>query len=113
MIRGEGCEGDEMRGEGIKLAQRRDPAGVDTLLVVSADLRRAVAVPDIATSLQAARADWARLGPRLQTVAQALALPRVATINGVRVSAFEPEPGGWVVEPLPAPHDVGDDAATG
>lgn len=42
------------------------------LVVVSRDLARAVAVPDIAPTLQAALDDWARCAPKLEAVAAKL-----------------------------------------
>jgi fumarylacetoacetate (FAA) hydrolase len=48
-------------------------AGRDgALVVVDRSLSRAVAVPEIATSLQAALDDWERIGPRLEAVSDSL-----------------------------------------
>jgi fumarylacetoacetate (FAA) hydrolase len=55
----------------MKLASLKD--GRDgTLVVVSRDLCRAVRVPGVAPTLQAALDNWRRLGPRLQQVSDAL-----------------------------------------
>ena len=56
----------------MKLASLRTGGRDGTLIVVSRDLSRAVAVPDIAPTLQSALDDWANLSPRLATVAEAL-----------------------------------------
>lgn len=49
----------------MKLASLRQGGRDGTLIVVDCALRRAVAVPDIATTLQGALDDWAGLAPRL------------------------------------------------
>jgi len=56
----------------VKLASLKE--GRDgRLVVVSRDLRRAVAVPDIARTMQAAIDDWENCAPRLQAVSDRLA----------------------------------------
>lgn len=52
----------------MKLASLKSGGRDGTLVVVSRDLARAVAVPDIAPTLQAALDNWAALAPRLATV---------------------------------------------
>ncbi len=61
----------------MKLASLRTGGRDGTLVVVSRDLTRAVAVPDIAPTLQAALDDWAELAPRLETVFRHLQAGRV------------------------------------
>lgn len=56
----------------MKLATLRNGARDGGLVVVSRDLVRAVAVPQIAPTLQAALDDWARASGQLQAVAAAL-----------------------------------------
>ena len=57
----------------MKLASLKAGGRDGTLVVVDRDLRRAVAVPDIARTLQAALDDWARCAPRLAAVSERLA----------------------------------------
>ncbi len=52
----------------MKLATLRSSRKDGTLVVVSRDLRQAVAVPEIAPTLQAAIDEWDTLAPRLQAV---------------------------------------------
>lgn len=52
----------------MKLATLRSGGRDGTLVVVSRDLQRAVPVPAIASTLQAAMDDWAELEPRLREV---------------------------------------------
>lgn len=56
----------------MKFASLKNGRRDGCLLVVSRDLRRAVAVPHLAPTLQAALDDWDRLAPRLQEVTQAI-----------------------------------------
>jgi fumarylacetoacetate (FAA) hydrolase len=56
----------------MKLASLRRGGRDGTLLVVSRDLARAVAVPDIAPTLQAALDDWALAVPKLEAAAARL-----------------------------------------
>ena len=53
----------------MKLASLKAGGRDGTLVVVSKDLARAVAVPEIAPTLQAALDDWSALAPRLADVA--------------------------------------------
>jgi fumarylacetoacetate (FAA) hydrolase len=57
----------------VKLASLKAGGRDGTLVVVDRDLQRAVAVPDIARTLQAALDDWARCAPRLAAVSERLA----------------------------------------
>jgi fumarylacetoacetate (FAA) hydrolase len=56
----------------MKLATLRNGTRDGQLVVVSRDLARAVPVPAIAPTLQAALDDWARLAPQLQDVSERL-----------------------------------------
>ncbi|MCC5856459.1 MAG: fumarylacetoacetate hydrolase family protein [Idiomarina sp.] len=56
----------------MKLATYRDGTRDGRLVVVSKDLKRAVAVPEIAPTLQTALDDWTAMSPRLQEVYIAL-----------------------------------------
>jgi len=56
----------------VKLASLKSGGRDGTLVVVSRDLTRAVAVPQIAATLQAALDDWAMIAPSLQSVADLL-----------------------------------------
>jgi len=56
----------------VKLASLKAGGRDGTLVVVSRDLSRAVAVPQIAATLQAALDDWATIAPSLQSVADLL-----------------------------------------
>lgn len=56
----------------MKLATVRNSSRDGQLVIVSRDLAKAVAVPQIAASLQAALDDWSNLSPKLADVAAAL-----------------------------------------
>ena len=56
----------------MKLASLKAGGRDGTLIVVSRDLTRAVAVADIAATLQEALDDWASISPQLEDVAKAL-----------------------------------------
>ena len=56
----------------MKFASLRNGTRDGQLLLVSRDLTRAVPVPHVAATLQAALDDWARLSPRLEQVADEL-----------------------------------------
>ena len=92
----------------MKLASLRAGGRDGTLIVVSKDLSRAVSVPDIAATLQAALDDWAALSPRLVTVAEALEAVKVSTINGIEVFALDPE---QLAAPLPRAYEFVDGSA--
>ncbi|WP_374558025.1 fumarylacetoacetate hydrolase family protein [Aquitalea pelogenes] len=63
----------------MKLATYRNHTRDGQLMVVSRDLTRAIAVPHIAASLQAALDDWSRCEPALQEIYAAL---NQGTVNG-------------------------------
>lgn len=92
----------------MKLASLRSGGRDGTLIVVSRDLTRAVAVPEIAPTLQAALDDWAVRAPQLATVAEALETLKVATINGVEVFALDP---AMLAAPLPRAYEFVDGSA--
>ena len=56
----------------MKLSTLRNGSRDGQLVIVSRDLARAVAVPEIARTLQAALDDWVRVAPRLQSVSDRL-----------------------------------------
>ena len=56
----------------MKLASLKSGGRDGTLVVVDKSLQRAVAVPDVAATLQAALDDWARMAPRLEDVYSSL-----------------------------------------
>ena len=92
----------------MKLASLKTGGRDGTLVVVSRDLSRAVAVPDIAPTLQAALDDWSTLAPRLRTVAEAIEAPKVSTINGVEAFALDPS---QLAAPLPRAYEFVDGSA--
>lgn len=92
----------------MKLASLKTGGRDGTLIVVSRDLTRAVAVPDIAQTLQAALDGWAALAPRLANVAEALEAPKVSTINGMDVFALDP---AHLAAPLPRAYEFVDGSA--
>lgn len=92
----------------MKLASLRTGGRDGTLIVVSRDLGRAVAVPDIAVTLQGALDDWARCAPRLAGVAEAIESPKVATVNGLDVFALDP---AALAAPLPRAYEFVDGSA--
>lgn len=59
-------------GQELKLASLKVGGRDGTLIVVSRDLTRAVAVPDIAGTLQEALDDWDNTSPKLDNVAKAI-----------------------------------------
>ncbi len=56
----------------MKLASLKAGGRDGTLIVVSRDLTRAVAVADVASTMQEALDDWATISPKLEDVAKAL-----------------------------------------
>ena len=80
----------------MKLASLRTSSRDGQLIVVSRDLTRAVAVPQIASTLQAALDDWARVEPQLRAVSDALNSEASAQVRDV--FAFDPQK---VCAPLP------------
>ncbi len=87
----------------MKLASLRNGSRDGQLLVVSRDLTRAVAVPHVAPSLQAALDDWARLLPRLEQVA--------LDLEGGRAPGSFPFQATQVLAPLPRAHHWVDGSA--
>jgi len=87
----------------MKLATLRSGGRDGRLVVVSRDLTRAVAVPQIAATLQSALDDWQRMAPRLQTVANAL-----ETGQATDAFAFDPR---QAMAPLPRAHHWVDGSA--
>jgi len=77
----------------MKLATVRNGSRDGQLVVVSRDLTKAIAAPQVATTLQAALDDWSRVSPRLLEVAAALEKGAAAGSF-----AFDPE---QAMAPLP------------
>src|SRR4051794_23072202 len=73
------------------------------LVVVSRDLKRCIAVPDIAATLQEALDRWEALAPRLQEAFDAL--------NGSRQGDAFPVGSGGVAAPLPRAYHWADGSA--
>lgn len=92
----------------MKLASLRNNGRDGTLIVVSRDLTRAVQVPEIAATLQAALDNWAALSPRLATVAEAIEAPKVSTINGMPVFELDV---AQLAAPLPRAYEFVDGSA--
>jgi fumarylacetoacetate (FAA) hydrolase len=87
----------------VKLATLRDGSRDGQLLVVSRDLTRAVPVPQVARTLQAALDDWARLAPRLEQVA--------LDLEDGRARGSVPFQSTHVLAPLPRAHHWVDGSA--
>ena len=87
----------------MKLASLRDGSRDGLLLVVTRDLSRAVPVPGVAATLQAALDDWARAMPRLEQAADDLE-------SGRATGAFPFRPTE-VLSPLPRAHHWVDGSA--
>lgn len=77
----------------MKLATLRNGSRDGQLVVVSRDMSKAVAVPQIAATLQAALDEWARVSPKLVETASALE-------TGAVSDAFSFDPG-QAMAPLP------------
>lgn len=77
----------------MKLGTFRNGSRDGQLVVVSRDLSKAVAVPQVAATLQAALDDWSRVSPKLLEVADAL---EKGAVSGS--FAFDPE---QAMAPLP------------
>ena len=77
----------------MKLATLRNGTRDGQLIVVNRDLTKAVAVPKIAPTLQAALDDWARVSAQLQAVSAALDRGELRA-----ASPFEQQ---WTMSPLP------------
>jgi len=87
----------------VKLASLRNGSRDGQLLVVSRDLTRAVTVPHVAPSLQAALDDWARVLPRLEQVA--------LDLEDGRAPGHFPFQSTQVLAPLPRAHHWVDGSA--
>ncbi len=87
----------------MKLASIKSGGRDGTLVVVSRDLKRAVPVPGIATTLQAALDDWDRVGRELGAVAAKLEAGRVDDEQ-----AFDP---ATAASPLPRAYHWADGSA--
>src|SRR5215470_3356348 len=97
--------GEDRGGEegAMKLASLKGGGRDGTLIVVSRDLARARRVPEIAQSLQQALDDWARLSPKLATVARLLEEDAASD-----EFAFDP---ASCAAPLPRAHQWADGSA--
>lgn len=83
----------------MKLASLKAGGRDGTLIVVSRDLTRAVAVAEIASTLQQALDDWATISPQLEEVAKALengAVDGEFDFNSVDCAAPLPRAYQWV-----------------
>src|SRR5215470_12310162 len=87
----------------MKLASLKGGGRDGTLVVVSRDLARARRVPEIARSLQEALDDWARIAPKLATVARLLEEDAASD-----EFAFDP---ASCAAPLPRAHQWADGSA--
>jgi fumarylacetoacetate (FAA) hydrolase len=81
----------------MKLASLKDGGRDGTLVVVNRELTRAVAVPDIAATLQRALEDWDTAAPRLVAVSEALA--QAGPDSGARHAAL-PDREILVLDPV-------------
>src|SRR5262249_50831086 len=88
---------------GMKLASLKRGGRDGTLVVVSRDLSRAVAVPQVALNLQAALDNWSTAAPQLESVYKVLN-------QGTQPDAFPLEPSSLAV-PLPRAHQWLDGSA--
>jgi fumarylacetoacetate (FAA) hydrolase len=89
----------------MRLATLKGPGRDGRLAVVSADLARAVEVPRIAPTLQAALDDWAALAPALEQAAEQLERDELGPED---VLAFEP---AACAAPLPRAYQFADASA--
>jgi fumarylacetoacetate (FAA) hydrolase len=89
----------------MKLATLKGPGRDGRLVVVSADLTRAVEVPRIAPTLQAALDDWAAMAPALEQAALRLARDEV---DADEVVPLDPAQCG---APLPRAYQFADGSA--
>ena len=83
----------------MKLASLKAGGRDGTLVVVSRDLSRAVAVRDIAPTLQSVLDDWKQIAPSLQEVAQELergAIPEEFPLDPTTLAAPLPRAYQWV-----------------
>jgi fumarylacetoacetate (FAA) hydrolase len=87
----------------VKLATLRDGSRDGQLLVVSRDLTRALPVPQVTRTLQAALDDWARIAPLLEQAA--------LDLEGGRARGSFPFEATRVLAPLPRAHHWVDGSA--
>ena len=83
----------------MKLATMRTSARDGKLIVVSRDLRRAVAADGIASTLQAALDDWDAAAPRLQALQQQLetgSVPHAFDLDMNKLAAPLPRAYAWI-----------------
>jgi len=92
----------------MKLGSLKEGGRDGTLIVVSRDLTKAVAVPDIAPTLQRALEDWSNTAPRLNHVYEVLNQSAAQTINGVEVFALDMQ---QLAAPLPRAYEFVDGSA--
>jgi len=92
----------------MKLASLKDGTRDGALVVVSRDLTRAVRVPTIARTLQAALDDWAARHAELASVYRLLNEGHLAGGSGQHVVAFDPEAAA---APLPRAYQFADGSA--
>jgi fumarylacetoacetate (FAA) hydrolase len=93
----------QLEGRALKLATLANGTRDGQLIVVSRDLARALPVPGVAPTLQAALDDWARAGPRLEQAALDLE-------DGRAPGSFPFQPT-QVLAPLPRAHHWVDGSA--
>ena len=87
----------------MKLATRRNGTRDGELLLVSRDLARCVAVPEIARTLQAALDDWDRAAPALMAIS--------AELDAGRMYDAVPFDAGTAMAPLPRAYQWADGSA--
>lgn len=92
----------------MKLASLKQGGRDGTLIVVSKDLTRAVAVPSIAPTLQKALEEWSDAAPRLNRVSQALNHGNVETIDAEPIFAVDMQA---LAAPLPRAYEFVDGSA--
>jgi fumarylacetoacetate (FAA) hydrolase len=92
----------------MKLASLSAGGRDGTLVVVSRDLSRAIRVPGIASTLQAALDDWAACHAELASVYRLLNEGHLAASAGAEVFAFDP---GAAAAPLPRAYQFADGSA--
>jgi fumarylacetoacetate (FAA) hydrolase len=87
----------------MKLATLKDGSRDGQLVVVSRDLARAVGVPEIARTLQAALDDWDSVAPGLRAIA--------AELDAGRLADAEPFKSAAAMAPLPRAYQWADGSA--
>jgi fumarylacetoacetate (FAA) hydrolase len=96
----------------MKLASLKSGGRDGTLIVASRDLRKAVAVPQVAHTLQRALEDWHNAAPRLNAIAELL--EEVAGNGGTGLvesqQVFDLDPGA-LAAPLPRAYEFVDGSA--